>query len=78
MTNNGNGWEYRIFAQHTGEIPRLSASAPLADMRGDMYSRMRTLGSEGWELVSTIQVDKDRLLLIFKRQAEELTATREA
>lgn len=73
LTNSQNGrieWEYRIFAQHTGEVPRLNAATPAGDMRGGLYDLMSGLGHQCWELVSTVQVDRDRVLLIFKRPVQ--------
>lgn len=64
-------WEYRLFVQSTAVLPRVSTSAPIGELRGDLYRRTKDLGDEGWELVSAVGIDGDRVLLIFKRPTEE-------
>jgi hypothetical protein len=71
MPDGRTEWEYRLFVQHIGGFPRVTASMPLGEMRGDVYQTLNSLGDGGWELVSATQLDRDRLFWIFKRPKQE-------
>lgn len=65
--NNDNKWEYRLYVQSSAVLPRVSAGTPIGALMGDLYVLANDLGSDGWELVSAVGVDRDRVLFTFKR-----------
>jgi hypothetical protein len=59
MINEPRKWEYRLLLR-----------AASAEVAGDLNDEFQRLGAGGWELVSSVRVGDESVLLVFKRPSE--------